>query len=210
MLNNIGTEFNPDIGPNALIAYVQDAFKISTTRHEEILAEVQLREPPELRLNIEVIEAKELQPKDPNGLADPFVTMYLASMPAHRYNSSVKPETLHPRWEEHFSLPIAERVQDETLVIEVWDFDAAETVGEKVGKIFQVKGVRGLRRLVKEIAVTASTGKHDNELIGRCNISLRVSQLFWPKLLGNMLLLYIEVTLTTAYALLSHKCLREQ
>lgn len=28
---------------------------------------------------------------------------------------------------------------------------------------------------MKEIAVTASTGKHDNELIGRCNIPLRVN-----------------------------------
>lgn len=54
------------------------------------------------------------------------------------------------------------------------DFDAAETVGEKVSKIFNVKGVKGLRKLMKEIAVTASTGKHDNELVGRCNISLRV------------------------------------
>lgn len=55
------------------------------------------------------------------------------------------------------------------------DFDAAETVSEKMTKVFDVKGVKGFRKLLKEIAVTASTGKHDNELIGSCNIALRVS-----------------------------------
>lgn len=63
---------------------------------------------------------------------------------------------------------------DESLVVEVWDFDPAETLGEKMSKILDIKGVRGFRKLMKEIAVTASTGKHDNELIGRCSISLKV------------------------------------
>lgn len=64
----------------------------------------------------------------------------------------------------------------------MWDFDPAETVGEKMSKILDVKGVKGLSKWMKEIAVTASTGKHDNELIGRCNISLKVTD-------GNYLLL---------------------
>lgn len=55
------------------------------------------------------------------------------------------------------------------------DFDPAETVKEKMTKIFEVKGVKGLRKLMKEIAITASTGKHDNELIGTSNIPLKVS-----------------------------------
>lgn len=57
------------------------------------------------------------------------------------------------------------------------DFDPAETVKEKMTKIFEVKGVKGLRKLMKEIAITASYGKHDNELIGTTNIPLKVS---WP------------------------------
>lgn len=60
-------------------------------------------------------------------------------------------------------------------MVEVWDFDPAETVGEKMSKIMDVKGVKGFGKLMKEIAVTASTGKHDNELIGRCTIALKVS-----------------------------------
>lgn len=65
-------------------------------------------------------------------------------------------------------------MNDDHLVIEVWDFDPAETIGEKMSKILDIKGVRGFRKLMKEIAVTASTGKHDNELIGRCSIPLKV------------------------------------
>lgn len=62
------------------------------------------KEAPEKLLNVEVIEAKELSPKDSNGLSDPFVTLYLASNTAHRYNTSVKSATLDPVWEEHFAL----------------------------------------------------------------------------------------------------------
>lgn len=79
-----------------------------------------MKEAPKFRLNVEIVEAKELQPKDPNGLADPFVTLYIGSNPTHRYNTSVKSETLNPMWEEHFSLPITEDPNDDTLVIEVW------------------------------------------------------------------------------------------
>ena len=56
------------------------------------------------------------------------------------------------------------------------DFDAAETVPEKMSKVRDVKGVRGLVKLAKEIAVTATTGSHDNEFIGRCRIPLKVTR----------------------------------
>lgn len=62
------------------------------------------KEAPEILLNVEVIEAKELMPKDSNGLSDPFVTLFLASNVTHRYNTSVKSATLNPTWEEHFAL----------------------------------------------------------------------------------------------------------
>jgi hypothetical protein len=44
-------------------------------------------------------------------------------------------------------------------------------------KIGEVKGVKGLRKLMKEIAVTASTGKHDNELMGSATLPLKVGVL---------------------------------
>jgi BAI1-associated protein 3 len=77
---------------------------MSNERHEEYLQAAQTKEAPEIRLNVEVIDAKDLRPKDANGLSDPFVTMFIQSSPTHRYNTSVKSATLCPTWEEHFSL----------------------------------------------------------------------------------------------------------
>ena len=55
------------------------------------------------------------------------------------------------------------------------DFDAAETVPEKINKVKSLKGVRGLVKLAKEIAITATHGNHDNEYIGETRIPLKVS-----------------------------------
>ncbi|XP_065722259.2 protein unc-13 homolog 4B isoform X3 [Drosophila suzukii] len=172
IFNNIGCE-NNDECTNGLVEFVQEAFKIPNATHVEICEAARLKEPPNVRLNVEIIKAENLMSKDSNGLSDPFVTLYLESNGSHRYNSSVKPATLNPIWEEHFSLPITDNAREEVLIVEVWDFDAAETVKEKVNKILEVKGVKGLSKLMKEIAVTASSGKHDNELIGRAAITLK-------------------------------------
>lgn len=74
----------------------------------------------------------------------------------------------------HSSRPVTDQSTDDTLCLEVWDFDPAESVKEKLGKFFEVKGVKGIRKLVKEIAVTAATGQHENELIGIAKIPLKV------------------------------------
>uniref|UniRef100_A0A4Y0BLA7 Munc13-4 n=1 Tax=Anopheles funestus TaxID=62324 RepID=A0A4Y0BLA7_ANOFN len=171
-IHNIGCD-DEELNVDVLFPYIQEAFKMSDEKHNEIMNIARNKEAPEIRLNVEIVEAKDLEPKDSNGLSDPFVTMYIASNPNHRYNTSVKAGTLNPLWEEHFSLPIAEDANDANLIVEVWDFDPAETVKEKMNKLFEVKGVRGLRKLMKEIAQTASTGKHDNELIGRTSIPLK-------------------------------------
>ncbi|KAJ8944670.1 hypothetical protein NQ318_015878 [Aromia moschata] len=172
ILHNVGCDVNYEIGQTALFSYAQDAFKIANDKHRRLLEMAEKKEAPELLLNVEVIEAKDLKPKDSNGLSDPFVTLFLTSNNSHRYNTSVKTMTLSPVWEEHFALPITSSINDDTLCLEVWDFDPAESVKEKLGKIFEVKGVKGMRKLVKEIAVTATTGQHENELIGRAKIPL--------------------------------------
>lgn len=68
------------------------------------MSAAKMKKAPELCLNVEVVEAKELEPKDPNGLSDPFVMMYIGTAPSHKYHTSVKSCTLNPSWEEHFSL----------------------------------------------------------------------------------------------------------
>ncbi|CAK1585383.1 unnamed protein product [Parnassius mnemosyne] len=174
ILHNVGgCDMGCEVGQQVMLSYVQEAFKIANEKHTQLLTKAEAKEPPELMLNVEVVEAKDLVPKDPNGLSDPFVTIYLMSNSSQRYNTSVKSSTLNPLWEEHFSLPMPANLHEDSLILEVWDFDPAETVKEKMTKIFEVKGVKGLRKLMKEIAITASTGKHDNELIGTSNIPLK-------------------------------------
>ena len=43
-----------------------------------------------------------------------------------------------------------------------------------MSKVKSVKGVRGLVKLAKEIAITATNGNHDNEFIGSSRIPLKV------------------------------------
>lgn len=172
ILHIVGCDVNDSNEQNELFLFLQKAFKLDPNRHFALLEEARSKEAPNIHLNVEVIEAKELKPKDANGLSDPFCTLFLTSAPAHRYNTSVKDQTLSPVWEEHFSLPV-ENSADDILCIEVWDFDPAETLSEKMTKFSEVKGVKGLRKLMKEIAVTASTGKHDNELIGSATVQLK-------------------------------------
>ncbi|CAL1673927.1 unnamed protein product [Lasius platythorax] len=170
--HQIGFDVSKECGQETLLNHLQNAFKVDNETHERVLEETKNLEPPELHLNIEVIEAKELVSKDSNGKSDPFCALYLESAPTRRYNTAVKTCTLSPVWEEHFELPL-EDPENDILCLEVWDFDAAETVPEKMNKVKDVKGIKGLVKLAKEIAVTATTGSHDNEFIGRCRIPLK-------------------------------------
>lgn len=103
IIHNVGSD-ESKVDPESLFSFLQEAFKFQEDMHDELLEKARIKEAPEMRLNIEVIEAKDLNSKDPNGLADPFVTLYIASAPNTRYTSSVKSETLNPKYEEHFSL----------------------------------------------------------------------------------------------------------
>lgn len=79
-------------------------FQVNDERHKDMLQVSANKKPPEMRLNVEVIEAKNLPSKDANGLSDPFVAMYLKSAPLRRYNTSVQSCTLDPTWQEHYSM----------------------------------------------------------------------------------------------------------
>lgn len=102
-IHNVGDDETKN-DREALFAFLREAFKFHQDTHEYLLEKASSKEAPELRLNIEVIEARDLNSKDPNGLADPFVALYTANAPNTRYTSSVKSETLNPKYEEHFSL----------------------------------------------------------------------------------------------------------
>ncbi|XP_011497848.1 PREDICTED: protein unc-13 homolog D-like [Ceratosolen solmsi marchali] len=170
--HQIGFDVADEVEQDAIIEYLRKAFSIDDETHERVMEETRQMEAPEMHLNIEVIEAKELVSKDANGKSDPFCVLYLESAPTRRYNTAVKTETLTPVWQEHFEMPL-DNPENDVLYLEVWDFDAAETVPEKMSKVKSIKGVRGLVKLAKEIAITATNGNHDNEFIGSSRIPLK-------------------------------------
>ncbi|CAF1066209.1 unnamed protein product [Adineta ricciae] len=59
-------------GENDLYAYAQDAFGLSPADHRRLLAKASEEKPPILILNIEIVEAKDLEAKDANGFSDPY------------------------------------------------------------------------------------------------------------------------------------------
>lgn len=106
-----------------LIDYVQQAFHMEDEKHKQLLDIATMKEvhrvkilslyflsllftlqEPYLKCNLEVHGARSLRGKDISGLSDPFCTFYLSTNPHARYNTSYKPKTLNPTWNEDFVL----------------------------------------------------------------------------------------------------------
>ena len=57
-----------------------------------------------MKCNLEVHGARNLRGKDISGYSDPFCTFFLTTNPHARYNTSYKPKTLNPTWNEEYVL----------------------------------------------------------------------------------------------------------
>lgn len=118
--------------------------------------------------------------------------MHIESLALHQCTTSIKSNTLNPLWEEEFSLydkispifffstdkiivtifdfrPLTNGIDNEHLIVEVWQFKTIGTMREKI------KSPRHFGKFIKKIAI-ASTGSHDQEIIGRCAIPLKVQK----------------------------------
>ena len=89
---------------HVLVEHLKDAFHMDDDKHGQLYDIATMREEPYLKANVEIFEAKGLIGKDMLGSSDPYCTFYLTTNPLARYNTSYKPKTLDPCWNEDYVL----------------------------------------------------------------------------------------------------------
>jgi len=72
------------------------------------------------KLEIQIPEARNLDAKDSNGLSDPYAKIYFN---LKKYTTKIKKKNLNPVWNEECEFVIPHSLEDDTIAIEVYDWD---------------------------------------------------------------------------------------
>eukprot|EP01018_Ginkgo_biloba_P025947 Gb_32708 [translate_table: standard] len=114
-------------------------------------------------VRLEIIEAADMKPSDPNGLADPFVKGCLGT---YRFKTRIQKKTLNPKWQEEFRIPVSSWESPNLLVLNVRDKD--HFVDDDLGDCtIHVCDLRGGQRHDKWIPL-------ENIKMGRLHVAVTV------------------------------------
>ncbi|EFX82091.1 hypothetical protein DAPPUDRAFT_316637 [Daphnia pulex] len=153
--------------------YLKRSFQFTDAKHDELLSTVRQRTPPDVSLQLGVLQARNLKGKDVNGMSDPYCSIWISSNRQKFQDTSMKPRTLDPVWNETLNFAVKD-VNEDILQLEIWDYDPDETVKEKMSRISEVKDFRGMGILLKQIAVASKApGKPAHKFLGLLNVGLK-------------------------------------
>eukprot|EP00795_Rhopilema_esculentum_P009202 gene9202-16876_t len=197
-----------EISPGELIVYGQEAFGISRDDHKKIYKKVRDRkhylipvcfvpkQPPRTFAIVTVVEAKNLEAKDANGLSDPYCMLAILKDTEGRKTSKdgkrnkkivlreirdeesvqiskIKMNTLNPVWHEQFSLELRD-IKNEILRIDLWDKDDSSVFLDEDNRITAIKGFSGFNRFLKEVAQSTKCDlKSMDDFLGLVEVYMR-------------------------------------
>ncbi|XP_065846490.1 BAI1-associated protein 3-like [Oscarella lobularis] len=173
-------------------AYMKKVFDVDERQHSDWLSWTKTHvKPPKQFVRVSIIEGRNLPPKDPNGLSDPYCILGVVRLDPGMLDGKSKtkhvkdlvkdesklattaviPTTLNPKWNEQFDIDI-EDVKKEYIQIDIWDSDSEENIGDAIKNIKKVQGLFGLKRYFRQIAQTTVGGTED-DFMGRAHIPLK-------------------------------------
>ncbi|XP_059489785.1 protein unc-13 homolog 4B-like [Neocloeon triangulifer] len=107
-----------DANQSQIFEYLKNAFHIEDKKHEEKMKEAKIKDKPDVKLNLEIIEARDLKSSETSGTSCVY---YMKNQPENKSESGVQCNKKTPVWNEKGSLPIVDKEND-SLIIEVWKF----------------------------------------------------------------------------------------
>ncbi|XP_043224878.1 protein unc-13 homolog 4B-like isoform X4 [Amphibalanus amphitrite] len=144
---------------------LRELFSPSEEQHAACLTKLEHLGTPDICLSCTVLGAKGLRAKDVNGLSDPYCMLFINN--EERRETHVCQRTLNPTWNETFKLAL-ENPSTDILKVEVWDYDMEENLAQRIGKVSDIKDLKGITRYMKEVAKGKS---HDT--LGHVQIPLK-------------------------------------
>ncbi|XP_048575567.1 BAI1-associated protein 3 isoform X2 [Nematostella vectensis] len=173
--------------PGYLYGYAQEALKISEERHHELYTLAKERLPPTCFMHVTVVQARNLEAKDANGLSDPYCMLGLMRSELEETDANknkrgklrkrstlrellkdesikvttVRENTLNPTWEESFTLEVTD-ARNEKLHVDVWDCDDKDMLTDNDNKLTKIKGFQGVGRYFKDVVQSARATDNEN------------------------------------------------